>query len=434
MTNLNKTPNAEPDYNMEHDPGVIRMKDYYKMSHSEHVLREQDLDMKFDEVKTQDKNVIAAEDAKQSGDNNFVGNVSQFSSASVLQILLNIIQSSGCELYFIHDGEGNGSLETRAEPPETENESLHIKTGEKLESIIHEFQPPFALSEKFNVQWLNECVNKLSESERKEFYENLNIWMTPASSNELIQLIQQNSGDAILVDEFVTLLPSTMMFNQQKEVDKIIEFLEIQLKNPYPGVLDKYLYAHKDICNQQKDSMTLLNALKDYASQKLSGFDFLNVVKQYNNLFEQSVFTAVTEVRHIHMQVDNLKIYQYLGLKNTSLAEVNIWAENLVSNLFRKQEMTDNWKFEDYHCKSLNIHQKKWIIFIKKESRLNEEMFIQGFNHILNHIRTLNPDKLLNLDFDTNQWFNNYWLKAIVEKSLAHYDEISEEAEKMNKI
>jgi hypothetical protein len=409
MTNFNTTPNIEPDYDINLDPGVMSIEEYYSMSVSEHLAMEEELESRYDIVQNDEKEQKEAVVDKEN------------KSSVTLDKLIELVQLAQCQLYFVHDGEGVGDIKPWTKQPDIpESNCLLITSGAKLENLIDEYQPDVNLSEKLKVQWLDICLNQLllSSMEREKFYQTLTKWMEPASPNELIELIQHNHENAVLVNELVTLLPSTMMFNDVNEVTKMIDFLELQLKDSYPDMLDKYLDAHQNLCNLQNEEMVLLNAIKEYAPQKLKRFEFLNVVRQYNHLSRQSIFTAPTEVRHIHMQVDNLQIYQYLGLKNTSKSEVNIWAENLVSNLFRKPEIKSYWKLDDYQYKSMTSHQKKWIISIQKDSKLNEEIFIQSFNAMLNHIRTLNPSNLLNFDFDTNQWFNNYWLKTIVENAL----------------
>jgi hypothetical protein len=398
------TPNVEPDYDVNTDPGAVSNGNYYELFDDIHLSQEK-------------KNRHTSKDVVDlSG--LFENQVDNSSGFDVLSSLISIIHSFNRKLYFVHDGQGYGHLGALNKEPIKEEDYLEITTSEKLDNLIYEYQPQFDLKEEINIQWLHLCINMLSDDVRKKFYQDVEIWMGAFSSHELIELIKKNLCNTVLVKELVTLLPTTIVFTNQPEIEKLVEFLEVELKNNYPGILDEYLYAHHNEFNKQKEQMVLLNAIKDYAPQKLFTLEFLKVVERYNNLSEEPIFTTISNVKHLHMQVDNVKLYQYLGLKGARQSEINIWAENLIPNLFRKDEMKEKWGLLYFQYKDVDNHQKNWTLTLKEDSRLNEELFIKSFNRLLAQIRAMNPPSVLNMELDINQWFNNYWLKMIIEKSL----------------
>lgn len=361
----------------------------------------------------------------------------------VLGALMSIVADNHHEIYFRHDGNGNGTmLENRFNNSVVSGKEQYLRFAdgdvERLKTILDLYGPRLDLHETTTHQWMDWCINTLSDENRLEFYGFVKKHMGMVSTEVIRHLARRNINNTKVLGEIITLIPGCITHMAEHEMAHYVNFLQSLSPEQCENALSLAMYSQKEQINgsETTQKQMFFNILKTHASDKLEQLNCIDLVKEYNRTAQMdSLFvTNSIDLKEINLSFNTHDIYYYLGLSGSLVSEVDKWFKNILGEIFSNVSLIQYWGIEEYKIvpnknpDAIISHNPNNTLSLKvrADSRFNEQLMQEGFNQILKEIRTQNPETIYQFQYDINAWLNKYWLNASLEHSLP-----SEEASDM---
>jgi hypothetical protein len=353
----------------------------------------------------------------------------------VLGALMAIVSDNHHDIYFKHDGRGNGTMmENRFNPNTISSKEQYLQFGstdvEKLKTILELYSPKLDLHEKTTHQWMDWCINTLSDDNRLQFYSFVQKKLGMVSTEIIRNLARRSINNPKILGEIITLIPGCITHMAEHEMVRYVNFLQSLRPEQCDNALALAMYSQKDQvnCSETTQKQMFFNILKVHAHDKLSQLDCIHLVKEYNRTGQMdSLFvTGSVDLKEVNLSFNTDDIYYYLGLSDSLMSEVDKWFKNIIHEIFNNESLTQYWGIKEYKIvanknpENIISHNTNNTLSlkVKSPSRFNEQLIQEGFNQMLKQIRQTNPKTIHEFKYDINDWLNKYWLNASLEQNL----------------